>query len=222
MKACGEEMRQKKSRKIYFNSQPRTKPLPERGVAPLLELYSVLKEHSWHWKTGICVQLEKLQAVHRNRKELLYINVLTSTVLFILNYAFVNGLMWLNSQVNKQIFVPVNQNKEILHAFMEFCNSVFLKQILLHEQEFWCQIFFLFTFGFWNAIWMNKVLWVYVGSRCSEEKAHWKSWEHYWRFDDSTLLETHKLLQIQNKDILTNLQIAIRSSLNYLSLKVAK
>lgn len=50
--------------------------------------------------------------------------------------------MWFNSQVNTQIFVAVNQNKEVLHAFKEFCTSAFLNQIILHEQEFWCQSFF--------------------------------------------------------------------------------
>lgn len=95
--------------------------------------FSTLK--NWHLCTNTkCCS--KLQAVHRNKEELLYINVLTSTVLLILNYTFVNGLMWPNSQVNEQIFVAVNQNKVTLHAFMEFCNPVFLKQILLPEQEF--------------------------------------------------------------------------------------
>jgi len=56
-------MRQKRSRKNYFNStriKHFQKPLPERGAALLLELYSIWKEHSWHWKTGICVQTEKV------------------------------------------------------------------------------------------------------------------------------------------------------------------
>jgi len=35
-----EEVKKKKSRKIYFNSQALTKPLPKRGLALLLELFS--------------------------------------------------------------------------------------------------------------------------------------------------------------------------------------
>lgn len=151
-------MRQKTNRKIYFHSQAHAKPLPEGEVALLLELYSVWKEQSWHWRTGICVQIEKkccskLQAVHRNKKELLYINVLTSTVLFILNYTFVNGLMWLNSQVKKQTLVAVHQNREVLYAFTEFCNSggfFFLKRFSCRSRNSDVRFFnFFFSIHIW-------------------------------------------------------------------------
>lgn len=115
MKACkgGDEVEKEKNDLMLKQSEE---------LHCCYNFYSVWKEHSWLWKTSIGVQIEKnvvpSYKLHiGKKKELLYIIVLTSTILFTLNYTFINGLMWLNSLANKQIFVAVNQNKEILHAF---------------------------------------------------------------------------------------------------------